>query len=130
LEKQLSQKQSQEALVLKCKDRYEQKSLELVQLQQFLKTAVPSKETDKIRSKAEKVYQQVRVSDQEYMQSTEKLHELHQNWKCDMMAACVDFQKLEEDRFHFLRGNIWKYANFLSSACVLNDEVRIVNKVF
>jgi hypothetical protein len=123
LEKQLQSKQTQEQLVLKSKDRYEQKSIELVELQHFLKTAIPSKETDKARMKAEKLYQQVRQSDQDYMQAADKLHEMHHSWKSDMTAACVDFQKLEEDRFHFLRGNIWKYANFLSGTCVLNDEV-------
>jgi hypothetical protein len=122
LEKQLQNKANQEANVLKCKDRYNLKSVEYVELQQLLKTSAPSKETDKMRLKAEKVLLQVRQTDQEYMVGSDKLMEIHQNWKNDMMAACIDFQKLEEDRFHFLRGNVWKYANFLSGTCVLNDE--------
>ena len=85
----MQSKANQENLVLKSKERYEQKSNELMELQQFLHTSPPSKETDKARHKAEKVYQQVRQADQEYILGTEKLMEVHQNWKNDMTSACV-----------------------------------------
>lgn len=75
--------------------------------------------------KLDKLKQNVVFCDQDYEQSCLKLEEIHSNWQQDFLAACVDFQKLEQDRFHFIRGTVWNYTNFLSSVCVSNDEVTI-----
>jgi hypothetical protein len=70
----------------------------------------------------EKTFSLVRQFEQEYGNGVQKFGELHQTWKTNMSMAAVDFQQLEEDRFNFLRGTLWKYANFLSGTCVMNDE--------
>ncbi|KAJ3308492.1 hypothetical protein HDV04_001196 [Boothiomyces sp. JEL0838] len=110
---------SQEALVHKNKEKYEQRSAEYLQMQQAVK-AQPQNE--KLRVKLDKLKQNVVFCDQDYEQSCLKLEEIHSNWQQDFLAACVDFQKLEQDRFHFIRGTVWNYTNFLSSVCVSNDE--------
>ncbi|KAI8914485.1 hypothetical protein EDD86DRAFT_186441, partial [Gorgonomyces haynaldii] len=122
LEKHLQNKQSQENMVLRAKDRYESKSIEHMQLMQASKHGLPSKESEKLRLKAERAALQAKQADQEYLSACDRLQEIHESWKNDMHQACVDYQKLEEDRFNFLRGNLWNYSNFVSGGCVLDDE--------
>ncbi|KAJ3268292.1 hypothetical protein HDV01_003203 [Terramyces sp. JEL0728] len=118
-ERNIQQKSSQETLVTKNKEKYEQKSAEYLQMQQLAKT---QPQNEKLRVKLDKLKQTVVFCDQDYEQSCLKLEETHSNWQQDFLAACVDFQKLEQDRFHFIRGTVWNYTNFLSSVCVSNDE--------
>ncbi|KAI8900404.1 hypothetical protein BC833DRAFT_618536 [Globomyces pollinis-pini] len=120
LEKQLQAKISQEAVVVKAKERYELKSVELIQLNQMLRVPT-TPNIEKVRTKADKVQSQVKTFDQEYQNGCNKLADIHQNWKIDMTAACSEFQNLQSARFNFIRASIWNYTNFLSSACVLDD---------
>ncbi|KAL2914753.1 formin-binding protein [Polyrhizophydium stewartii] len=122
LEKHLANRSSQEANVAKIKDRLDTKSQESAQLLQMIKQGGTSKEAEKLRQKFEKVSAQARQSEVDYKLGLEKLSETHRVWQADMTAACIDYQKMEEDRFQFIRGNIWNYTNFLSGIYVAEDE--------
>lgn len=69
------------------------------------------------------MYHLQRQLDQEYLSSSDKLLTIHENWKTDTKLAFQDYEKLEQDRFNYYRGVLWKYANLLSQICVVNDEV-------
>ena len=118
----MSAKTSQQNAVIRAKERYDSKSVEATQLQQASRHGLPSKESEKLRLKSEKASMQAKQADSEYLTAVDRLAEIHRVWKTDMSVACSDYQKLEEDRFHFLRGNLWNYANFISGGCVLDDE--------
>ncbi|KAI8917469.1 hypothetical protein BC831DRAFT_484696 [Entophlyctis helioformis] len=122
LEKHNQNRSAQESAVIKGKEKYETRSLEAAQLYQLVRQGVNSKEGDKIRAKYEKTQVLARQADQDYKASVEKLGEIHRAWQADMVTACIDYQKMEEDRFQFVRGNIWNYANFMSGLCVAEDE--------
>lgn len=80
---------------------------------------------------------QIKQAEGDYRAACDKLAEIHVTWRADMAACSVvsfqslpssnfkDFEKLEEDRYLFMRANLWKYANFLSDTCVLNDQVSL-----
>jgi hypothetical protein len=62
------------------------------------------------------------------MSSCDRLAEIQTKWESDMSLCCnvywltKDYQKLEQDRFQFLRTHLWNLTNFISGACVLDDE--------
>ncbi|KAJ3358501.1 hypothetical protein HDU91_005208 [Kappamyces sp. JEL0680] len=125
MDKNVQLKSTQEQYVIKCRDRYEQKSQELASLDATIKsvgTSIPPKELEKTKAKAERVLMQLRQADQDYRGSADKLADICSTWRADFMACCVDYEKLEEDRYLFMRATLWKYANFLSDSCVLNDQ--------
>lgn len=91
----------------------------------------------------DKAQTQVRQFDSEYRMGIDKLGDLHRTWQIDMVTACnvkrfyiysywrnseelllllQDYQKMEEDRFQFIRGSLWNYSNFVSAFCVSEDE--------
>ncbi|KAI9090822.1 hypothetical protein DFS34DRAFT_341120 [Phlyctochytrium arcticum] len=121
VEKHQKAKAAQVAAVLKIKERYEHKCAESTQLSQ-VRADPSSKEGEKVKAKLNKTQSQAKQADSDYVAGVEKLTELHRRWVFDFRTACVECQKLEEDRFHFLRGNIWNYANFISGVCVADDE--------
>ncbi|KAJ3177260.1 hypothetical protein HDU87_004511 [Geranomyces variabilis] len=121
VEKQQKAKAAQVATVMKCKERYESKCTEAAQLSQ-LRADPSSKEGEKTKLRLQKTQAAAKQADSEYLGGVEKLTEIHKKWVEDFRVACSECQKLEEDRFHFLRGNVWNYANFLSGVCVADDE--------
>ncbi|TPX68606.1 hypothetical protein SpCBS45565_g03000 [Spizellomyces sp. 'palustris'] len=121
VEKHQKAKAAQVAAVMKSKERYEAKCAETTQLSQ-IRADPASKEAEKIKMKLQKVQSQAKQADVDYVAGVEKLTEIHRRWVDDFRTACTECQKLEEDRFHFLRGNIWNYANFISGVCVSDDE--------
>ncbi|KAI8587416.1 hypothetical protein BDZ88DRAFT_454082 [Geranomyces variabilis] len=121
VEKQQKAKAAQVAAVMKCKERYESKCTEAAQLSQ-LRADPSSKEGEKTKLRLQKTQAAAKQADSEYLSGVDKLTEIHKKWVEDFRVACSECQKLEEDRFHFLRGNVWNYANFLSGVCVADDE--------
>lgn len=121
IEKHLKSKSAQTSNVLKAREKYEARCTENNQLQQQ-RPDPSSKDAEKLRAKLQKNQGLLKTSDQEYQISVGKLSEIHAKWQSDFTAALVDCQKLEEDRFHFIRGNVWNFANFVSAACVADDE--------
>jgi hypothetical protein len=126
MDKDVQIKSTQEQYVLRCRDRYEQKFQELSVLDSALKnvgSSIPLKEVEKTKVKAERTIMQLRQSDLDYKGAAEKLAEVTSVWRCDFQSCTMDYEKLEEDRYLFVRATLWKYANFLSDVCVLNDQV-------
>ncbi|KAI8913016.1 hypothetical protein DFJ77DRAFT_466360 [Powellomyces hirtus] len=121
VEKHQKSKASQVAMVMKAKERYESKCTEAAQLSQ-LRTDPSSKDAEKAKARLQKTQISAKQADTEYVSGVEKLTEIHKKWVDDFRTACTECQKLEEDRFHFLRGNVWNYVNFLSGVCVADDE--------
>ncbi|EGF80174.1 hypothetical protein BATDEDRAFT_33239 [Batrachochytrium dendrobatidis JAM81] len=122
LEKHLSNKAAQEAYVTKHKERYETRSLEVSQLHLMTRQPLAAKEAEKVRIKHEKMFALSKQSEQDYRSGVDKYGDIHRIWQADMTAACLEYQKMEEDRFQFIRGNIWNYTNFISGMCVADDE--------
>ncbi|KAJ3153792.1 hypothetical protein HDU86_005125 [Geranomyces michiganensis] len=121
VEKQQKAKAAQVATVMKCKERYESKCTEAAQLSQ-MRADPSSKEGEKTKLRLQKTQAAAKQADTDYLSGVDKLTEIHKKWEEDFRVACSECQKLEEDRFHFLRGNVWNYANFLSGVCVADDE--------
>ncbi|KAJ3326517.1 hypothetical protein HDU76_012862 [Blyttiomyces sp. JEL0837] len=121
VEKHLKLKSSMMSTVLKQKDKYEKYCNEVNQLMQT-KPGLQPKEMEKVKAKLEKAQSNARSSDLEYLNSVEKLQDVHRKWEEDFRTACKECQKLEEDRIDYLRSTLWNYANMLSSLCVSDDE--------
>ncbi|KAI9206473.1 uncharacterized protein BJ171DRAFT_497978 [Polychytrium aggregatum] len=122
-EADLKSKTNQKALVLKNKQRYEDRCQEVANLQLLAeRQGVLPKEAEKVRAKLEKAQSQQKSSDSEYKSSVEKLHDISRKWEDNYRKAGVECQKLEEDRMDFLRTNLWNYANMVSTVCVTDDE--------
>ncbi|KAI8826736.1 uncharacterized protein EV422DRAFT_511218 [Fimicolochytrium jonesii] len=121
VEKHQKAKAAQVATVMKCKERYESKCTEAAQLSQ-MRPDPASKDAEKTKARLQKTQAQAKQADADYLAGVDKLTEIHRKWVDDFRTACTECQKLEEDRFHFLRGNVWNYANFLSGVCVADDE--------
>ncbi|KAJ3282045.1 hypothetical protein HK104_011122 [Borealophlyctis nickersoniae] len=117
----LKNKAAQAAAVSKIKERYESKCAEANQLMQA-RPGVHPKEAEKIKAKLEKTQTQAKNADQEYVAGVDRLGEIHKRWEQDFRTCCMECQRLEEDRFHFLRAGIWNYANFLAGICIADDE--------
>ena len=92
MDRDIQMKSTQEAYVLKCKDRFEQRCQELetleIQLRQ-LPQQTPSKEVEKMRVKRERAQIQLKQADLDYKQACEKFQEVEANWRADMTACCV-----------------------------------------
>ncbi|KAI8999395.1 hypothetical protein BC832DRAFT_207169 [Gaertneriomyces semiglobifer] len=121
VEKHQKAKAAQVSVVMKIKERYENKCEESNQLAQT-RPDPNTKDAEKLKLKLHKTQAQAKQADAEYMGGVEKLTEIHRRWVDDFRAACVQCQQLEQDRFHFLRNSIWDLSNFLAAACVSDDE--------
>ncbi|KAJ3011410.1 hypothetical protein HKX48_006848 [Thoreauomyces humboldtii] len=121
VEKHQKAKAAQAGMVQKAKERYDSKCTEAAQLAQA-RPDPASKDAEKAKQRLQKTQAQAKAADSEYLSGVDKLNEIHTKWVQDFTTACNECQKLEEDRFHFLRGNVWNYANFLSGVCVADDE--------
>lgn len=122
MERIIKSKAQLTASVLKSKERYDQKCLEVVQLNNIPKQNLQPKDFDKIKKNLEKATQQASQCDFDYIAGCEKLSELHKKYIQDFLACCSDCQKLEEARIDFLRSHLWSFANLISTLCVSDDE--------
>ena len=127
MEKHLATKAAQETIVGKARDRFFQKSIEAAQLQSAYVSSrttggMTPKDQDRLLLKSEKAQMVAKQSDFEYLSSIDRLTDIRAAWLVDMDATCIEFSRLEEDRFAFLRGHLWSYTNYVSAACVLEDE--------
>ncbi|KAI9024765.1 hypothetical protein DFJ74DRAFT_767312 [Hyaloraphidium curvatum] len=120
-EKNIKNKVTQSAVVLKARERYEARCLELQQLMSS-RTGLPPKEIEKVRVKIEAGQAAAKKADTEYQQAVAKLKELHTKWEQEWRNACEQFERLENDRLNFMREKLWDYANMYSSVCVAEDE--------
>jgi hypothetical protein len=50
-----------------------------------------------------------------------------QKWEQDWKAFCDSCQDMEELRMEFMKDNMWAYANAVSTVCVSDDEVSMIN---
>ncbi|KAJ3298880.1 hypothetical protein HDU79_005261 [Rhizoclosmatium sp. JEL0117] len=121
VEKRLKAKAAMTANAEKCKNRYVSKCHEVTQLLQQ-QPNLPPKDAEKHQQRLEKSQQQANQNDLEYMSAVERLAAAHTLWEDDYRTACVEFQRLEEERIDYLRGRLWAYANIISTLCVADDE--------
>jgi hypothetical protein len=77
------------------------------------------------QAKLEKVTIQVSATEQEYRVSSHVLQETCGNWEQAFKKACGDCERMEVDRYAFLREKIWHWMNLQSSLCVKEDEVSL-----
>jgi hypothetical protein len=62
------------------------------------------------------------VADKDYKAASKVLEETAHRWTVEWKAACDKYQDLEEERIDFLKGNLWTFANIMSTVCVSDDE--------
>jgi hypothetical protein len=60
--------------------------------------------------------------DKDYQAASKVLQETTHRWTVDWKAACDKYQDLEEERIDFLKSNLWRFANIMSTVCVSDDE--------
>ncbi|KAJ3125064.1 hypothetical protein HK098_000621 [Nowakowskiella sp. JEL0407] len=122
IDKHMKLKQSQTTAVLKSKERYESKSLEVENLNLQLRGSLPQKEFDKLTLRRDKAQQAANQSEVDYKSGTAKLMEISSAWVTDWKTVCAEALILETKRLEFLRDDIWDFANMLSSVCVSDDQ--------
>ncbi|KAI8839457.1 hypothetical protein BJ741DRAFT_599379 [Chytriomyces cf. hyalinus JEL632] len=105
----------------KAQDKYKSKCREVNELMNQ-KPGKPPKEMEKIQAKLHRTKFYAQQYDVEYLGLVEQHNEVHNKWEEDFTVACRECEKLEEDRFYFLRSKLWTYANIFSALCVSNDE--------
>jgi hypothetical protein len=140
-EKNMKAKIAQTSVVLKSREKYEARCLEVQQLMSS-RTGLPPKEIEKVRLKIESAQGSAKKADGEYQEAVAKLRDIHSKWEQDWRVACEvglvgggnlfrsnqrclsqkQFQRLEQDRIDFMRQSLWTYANLVSTACVAEDE--------
>lgn len=67
-------------------------------------------------------YTTLKVVDKDYQAASKVLQETTHRWTVEWKAACDKYQDLEEERIDFLKGNLWTFANIMSTVCVSDDE--------
>ncbi|KAJ3096271.1 hypothetical protein HK100_005604 [Physocladia obscura] len=121
IEKQMKEKSAMLLSASKAQARYIAKCKE-VNILGSQKPGLPPKDLERVKLKLEKSQHQAKLYDLEYFTLVRRHNELWQIWRNDYTIACRECQKLEEDRFEFLRTKLWTYANLLSTICVADDE--------
>ncbi|GHJ85678.1 hypothetical protein NliqN6_2080 [Naganishia liquefaciens] len=121
IEKLHKNKVSQEALVAKARERYEQDCLRINSYTANT-SLVQGKELEKLHSKLDKVQQTVGGNERDYKSSVKALEETTRKWEAEWKKFCDHVQDLEEERINFIKDNAWNLANAISSVCVTDDE--------
>lgn len=80
------------------------------------------KELDRNNQKLDRVRVSVEGTKREYQIALKQLSEITAQWTQEWRIACDKLQDIEEDRFNFLKSNLWAYANVVSTVCVSDDE--------
>jgi hypothetical protein len=120
IEKLLKTKQSQTAVVNKCRDKYEQDCL---RIKGYLAQGhmVMGQEERKNKAKLEKTQINMASNSNEYEAAVKVLEETTGRWNKEWKAACDKFQDLEEERLDFMKSSLWAFANIASTVCVSDD---------
>ncbi|KAI5454680.1 formin-binding protein, variant 2 [Naganishia albida] len=121
IEKLHKNKVSQETLVAKAQERYEQDCLRINSYTANT-SLVQGKDLEKLQSKLDKVQQTVGGNEREYKTSVKALEETTRKWEVEWKTFCDHVQDLEEERINFIKDNAWNLANAISSVCVTDDE--------
>jgi hypothetical protein len=123
VEKQVKAKQLQESHVDKAREKYEQ---DCVKINSYTaqSSLVQGRDLEKIQLKLERAKQTVQANEREFANFTRAFESTANKWEQDWKAFCDGCQDLEEARIDFVKENMWSYANFVSTVCVADDEVR------
>jgi len=129
IEKEFKTKQTQESYVNKAREKYEQDCL---RINSFTAQAslVQGKDLEKINLKLERTHQTVQTNERDFANLSKVLQETVQKWEQDWKRFCDSCQDLEDQRMEFMKDNLWSYANAVSTVCVTDDEVRILDIYF
>ncbi|XP_071824996.1 proline-serine-threonine phosphatase-interacting protein 1-like isoform X8 [Apostichopus japonicus] len=113
--------------VLSNKDRYENKCRDAdaaIDTYDREEPGAPPAMKVKLVNKRDKAKKAAKDADDVYKKSLELLEDSRKKWELCMTNFCQEAQKLEEDRIHFLRDELWEVTNHVSQSCVIIDEVQ------
>lgn len=125
IEKEFKSKQQQEAYVNKAREKYES---DCVRINSYTaqSSLVQGKDLEKINLKLERAQQTVQANERDFANFAKAVQDTTQKWEQDWKAFCDLCQDLEETRMEFMKDNMWTYANHVSTVCVSDDEVCII----
>ena len=121
IEKLHRTKLQQEQQAAKQKEKYES---DCVKINGYIaqQNMLMGKELEKNNLKLEKVQTGVQASNKDYQNAIRMLTETTERWNREWKVACDQYQDLEEERFDFMKANMWSFANLMSTVCVSDDE--------
>ncbi|EAU91803.1 SH3 domain-containing protein [Coprinopsis cinerea okayama7 len=120
VEKKFKVKQTQEAYVLKAKEKYD---ADCVRINSYTQQAsyMTGKDLDRINMKLQRARQTVQANEKDLAAFTKTLLDLLPEWEAEWKNFCDSCQDLEEERLDFMKDVLWAYANDISTVCVADD---------
>jgi hypothetical protein len=122
VEKEFRDKQAQESLMMKAREKYEQDCMK-INSYSAQATLVQGRDLDKINQKLERAHQTVGANERDFQKATKVFADMSVRWEKTWKDFCDKAQDMEEERLDFVKDNLWAYANAISTVCVSDDEV-------
>jgi len=120
VEKKFKIKQTQEAYVMKAKEKYD---ADCVRINSYTQQAgyMVGKDLDRISMKLQRARQTVQANENDLANFTKTLLDILPEWEAEWKNFCDSCQDLEEERLDFMKDQLWGYANDISIICVADD---------
>ncbi|KAK7052872.1 formin-binding protein [Paramarasmius palmivorus] len=119
VEKKFKTKQAQESYVVKAREKYEGDRLRIASYSAQIEQNAP--DLERIKSKLKRAEQTVGANEKDYANFCKVLADSLPSWENDWKDFCDSCQDMEEERFDFMKDNLWAYANAVSVVCVADD---------
>ncbi|XP_034042988.1 proline-serine-threonine phosphatase-interacting protein 1-like [Thalassophryne amazonica] len=108
---------------LESKKNYEQRCREADETEHVReKTTCTTKQSEKIRQRAEHCRQAASEAEKLYSANIVQLEHVRQDWEAAHKGTCEIFQQLERDRISMVRCTLWDHCNHFSMQCVKDDD--------
>ncbi|RKO90680.1 hypothetical protein BDK51DRAFT_2271, partial [Blyttiomyces helicus] len=107
----------------KVRKRWEARAAEVSHLKVLGSNTPAGKEAEKLKIKLDQVRIQAEKAEQDYTAAAKSADVIADKWEETYRAACMECERLEEERFHFLSGSVWNFANHISATCYADEEV-------
>lgn len=127
VEKKFKTKQAQESYVVKAREKYEGDRLRIASYSAQIEQNAP--DLERIKSKLKRAEQTVGANEKDYANFCKVLADSLPSWENDWKDFCDSCQDMEEERFDFMKDNLWAYANAVSVVCVADDVVSAISYV-
>ncbi|XP_061880919.1 proline-serine-threonine phosphatase-interacting protein 1-like isoform X1 [Entelurus aequoreus] len=122
MEKVQKKKVSMFKKTMESKKNYEVRCKEADDAEHTTKTAIASKQGEKVCHRAKHCRRAACEAEGSYLTNITLLESIRQDWEETHRSTCEVFQQLEADRIDVLRCSLWDHCNHISMQCVKDDE--------